>query len=67
MFLFLTWYQEYRPKIEGQKALVVHMQNESFAMLVLRSSPCFIDTCQSIGAHRGSSAEVVHALWTTTK
>ena len=43
------------------------MQIESFAMLVLRSSPYFIDTCQSIGAHRGRSVEVVHALWTTTK
>ena len=43
------------------------MQIESFAMLVLRSSPYFIDTCQSIGAHLGRSVEVVHALWTTTK
>ena len=42
------------------------MQIESFAMLVLRSSPYFIDTCQYIGAHLGRSAEVVHALWTTT-
>ena len=40
------------------------MQNESFAMLVLRNSPCFIDTGQSIGAHLGIIAEVVHALWT---
>ena len=56
-----------QPTIEGQKALVVHMQIESFAMLVLRSSPYFIDTCQSIGAHFGRSVEVVHALWTTTK
>ena len=54
-------------EIEGQKALVVHMQIESFAMLVLRSSPYFIDTCQYIGAHLGRSVEVVHALWATTK
>ena len=58
---------DHNETIEGQKALVVHMQNESFAMLVLRSSPYFIDTCQYIGAHLGRSAEVVHALWTTTK
>ena len=53
--------------IEGQKALVAHMQIESFAILVLRSSPYFIDTCQYIGAHLGRSVEVVHALWTTIK